>query len=316
MSGPYPLSFPPGVCTAGPLILGVMVYSKPAISVSDQMDKLRSRGLSIPDTALAEHFLHNVSYYRLAGYWWTLQSDAKRHRFRRGSTFQQVVDRYNFDRELRLITFDMIERIEVAVRTRMMYHLSLDYGSHWYENVQLVQSTGDWGYNLKQIRKATEKSSEKYLREHFKRYKTDSRNPPCWKALEIVTLGTLSKMYTNLKPKLQQKDRIAQEVGLPDQTCLESWLHSVALVRNIVAHHNRLFQRTVSNAPQVPPTMSGKWINTDAVNAKSVYIQISCMAYMLQFISPSNRFGSRLAELFNKYRRTIKSKEVGFPADW
>lgn len=292
-----------------------MIYKKPAISVADQIKQLRSRGLSIPDPAIAEHFLYNVSYYRLAGYWWTLQSDPKRHRFRRGATFQLVIDRYNFDRELRLIAFDMIERIEVAVRTRMIYHLSLAYGAHWYERVALVKSPADWSFNLKRIGKATRKSSEVYLRAHFKRYKKDSRNPPSWKALEIITMGTLSKMYANLKPSLPQKDIIAQEIGLPDQTYLENWLHGISIVRNIAAHHNRLFQRTITVTPILPPTLPGKWIDVRSVSKQSAYLQLASMAYLLQFISPGNRFALRLKNLFTKYP-TVKFKEVGFPANW
>ena len=316
MSGPYPLSFPPGVCKAGPLILGLMVYSKPAILVKDQVDQLRNRGLSVPDQALAEHFLRNVSYYRLAGYWWTLQSDPRRHRFRRGSTFQQVIDRYNFDRELRLIILDMIERIEVAIRTRMIYHFSLGYTPHWYEDVMLVKDAAAWNFNLKRITKETRKSSEVYLRKHFERYKKDPRNPPSWKALEIITMGTLSKMYANLRPTLPEKDTIAQEVGLLDQSYLENWLHGISIVRNIAAHHNRLFQRTITVTPRVLPTIAGRWIDTSSVDMQSAYLQLSCMAYLLQYISPNNRFSLRLSDLFTKYRATVKFKEVGFPANW
>jgi abortive infection bacteriophage resistance protein len=318
MSGPYPLSFPPGVCTAGPLISGAMVYSKPAISVQDQIKLLRSRGLSIPDTALAEHFLRNVSYYRLEGYWWTLQVNrhSKRHRFRRGATFQQVIDRYDFDRELRLITLDMIERIEIAVRTRMIYHLSLKYKSHWHEDVKLVQNTAAWSVNLKRIKRDTRKSSETYLRAHYKRYKKDTRTPPSWKALEIVTVGTLSKMYANLKPHLPEKDLIANEVGLPDQAHLENWLHSVAVVRNIAAHHNRLFERTISVVPAGSTPLTGKWIDVSSVSTQSVYYHLSRMAYLLQYISPNNRFALRLTDLFAKHKATVRFKEVGFPANW
>jgi abortive infection bacteriophage resistance protein len=293
-----------------------MVYSKPAISVPDQIKQLRSRGLSVPDQPLAEHFLSNVSYYRLAGYWWTLQSDQKRHRFRRGTSFQHVIDRYNFDRELRLIALDMIERIEVAIRTRMIYHFSLAHGAHWHENAALVKDARGWNFNLKRIGKDAQKSSEIYLREHYKRYHTDKRTPPSWKALEIVTMGTLSKMFANLKPSAPEKDRIANEVGLPYQNHLENWLHGVAVLRNIAAHHNRLFQRTVPVVPLSPAPLPGKWIDTRSISNQSVYFHLSRVAYLLQFISPGNRFALRINDLFTKYHPTVKFKEVGFPANW
>ena len=83
-----------------------MLYSKPAIDLADQIQLLESRGLIIDDKSLAEHFLAYVSYYRLAGYWWPLQSDKINHIFKPGSQFQTVVDLYNFDRELRLVVFN------------------------------------------------------------------------------------------------------------------------------------------------------------------------------------------------------------------
>ena len=82
-----------------------------------------------------------------------MQADKKNHRFRQGSTFVTVVDRYNFDRELRLITLDMVERIEVALRTRLIYHLSLAYGSHWFENMSLVKSKPNLQKALMQIKR-------------------------------------------------------------------------------------------------------------------------------------------------------------------
>lgn len=76
--------------------------------------------------------LQNISYYRLKGYWWDTQSDNKKHIFKSNTYFEDIVDIYNFDRQFRLVLFDAIERIEVALRTKMIYHLSMKYGGLWY----------------------------------------------------------------------------------------------------------------------------------------------------------------------------------------
>lgn len=292
-----------------------MIYKKPALTIAQQLTQLRKRGLSITDENTAEHFLKNVSYYRLAGYWWTLQSDRHTHRFRKGVSFQLVIDRYNFDRELRLIIMDMIERIEIAVRTKMIYYFSLTYGTHWFEKADLVKKESLLTYSVKQIRRETKKSNEVYLRQYFRKYKEDHRNPPSWMSLEIVSLGTLSKIYGNLKSRLVEKDKIAKELGLPNQVVLENWLHGISVTRNISAHHSRLFQRTLPIKPILPKYLPGRWINTQQIDKKSVYFQLSCMAYLLQSISPGNRFSLRLSDLFIKYP-SVKFKEVGFSANW
>ena len=101
-----------------------MIYSKPPLSINDQIKKLRDRGLIINDIRLAENYLLNVGYYRLSGYWVAMQADKVTHVFKPGSTFENVAAIYQFDRELRLLLFEIIERIEIALRTKMVYYIS------------------------------------------------------------------------------------------------------------------------------------------------------------------------------------------------
>ena len=114
-----------------------MIYSKIALSVEEQIEQLESRGLIISDKSLASHSLHTISYYMLAGYWWPMQKDTVNHSFKEGSTFEDVLSLYDFDRELRILLFDVIERIEIGLRTLMIYHLSHEYDAWWFQNTTL-----------------------------------------------------------------------------------------------------------------------------------------------------------------------------------
>lgn len=92
------------------------MYNKQPLTVDEQIAQLIERGLSISDSNLASHFLSHISYYRLAGYWWPMQSEPKEdHVFKPGSKFEDVISLYNFDRELRIIIFDAIEKIEISL---------------------------------------------------------------------------------------------------------------------------------------------------------------------------------------------------------
>lgn len=86
------------------------IYSKLVTTVEVQVNQLKNRGLIITDENLAKHYLSNISYYRLAGYWWPMQADKINHFFKPNSRFEDVIGLYNFDRELRLLLFDVIER--------------------------------------------------------------------------------------------------------------------------------------------------------------------------------------------------------------
>lgn len=91
-----------------------MIYEKQTLTIDEHIQQLRDRGLNIADEVLAKHYLAHVSYYRLAGYWWPMQSDKVKHTFKENSKFEDVVALYNFDRELRVLLFDVIEKIETT----------------------------------------------------------------------------------------------------------------------------------------------------------------------------------------------------------
>lgn len=90
------------------------MYNKLALTINQQIEKLKNRGLVITDSDNAEHYLNHISYYRLAGYWWPMQADKVQHIFKPGSKFSDVIALYNFDRELRILLFDVIEKIEIS----------------------------------------------------------------------------------------------------------------------------------------------------------------------------------------------------------
>ena len=117
-----------------------MDMNKSAYTIADQIALLKQRGMIFKDEAQACNRLQNISYYRLKDYWWDMQSDTTLHLFHPGACFEDVLDRYDFDRKLRLILFGGIERIEIAVRTSLIYHLSIAYGGLWYLNPALFET--------------------------------------------------------------------------------------------------------------------------------------------------------------------------------
>ena len=106
-------------------------------TIQEQIELLKCRNIFFREEKNAPHFLSNISYYRLKGYWWEMQDDKVSHHFASGSFFEDVIDLYNFDRHFRLIVFNAIERIEIALRTKLIYHLSIAYGAEWYLDSRL-----------------------------------------------------------------------------------------------------------------------------------------------------------------------------------
>ena len=94
---------------------------KPYTSAHDLVSLLQSRGLTVTDTAKAESYLEYIGYYRLSAYMYPLlQMPKDQHRYKPNTTFSQVMMLYRFDKKLRLLIFNEIEKIEVAVRSTIV----------------------------------------------------------------------------------------------------------------------------------------------------------------------------------------------------
>ena len=163
---------------------------------------------------------------------------------------------YNFDRGLRLILFDAIEIIEVALRAKIINHLSQAKDSGlWYLDASLFERKDyyeDFVLDLKyEFDRSTEPFAKEYIAEHpnWDWESMEGNNPDAWMILESATFGTLSKMYKNLKSQLPERAAIANDFGLYSAKELSSWLEAISALRNIIAHHSRLRNRVYLQMP-------------------------------------------------------------------
>lgn len=284
-------------------------------TIQEQIDLLKSRNMAFHDEANAPHFLANISYYRLKGYWWEMQNDKINHHFASGSYFEDVIDLYNFDRHFRLIVFNAIERIEIALRTKMIYHLSLTHGAEWYLNSQHFPNKKYFSDFQSKIHSELSDSSEEFIVKHYENHPND--NPESWKALEVLTLGSLSKLYRNLNHQLPEKNQVAKEFGLYNQKYLSSWLITITLVRNIIAHHGRLWNRVIINKYDWPDKSIAPILSyiPDNYQRRKVFPILSAILYLNNFISPGHHIKTELLSLFKEFRQ-VPLYKMGFPKGW
>lgn len=290
-----------------------MQYTKPALPIPDQIRLLQSRGLNITDLAQAESYLSHISYYRLRAYTYPFQDNTNaNHPFHPGVSFDDVLDIYRFDRKLRILVFDAIERIEVALRTQIIYQCSLVHGSHFFQRKSLYHNYLNFKKDLKTVDKEIRRSSEVFIKHYNSKYTTPKR-PPAWMALEILSLGTLSKLFENLRISPEKK-AIAAHFGL-NTFVLESWMHTLSHVRNICAHHGRLWNRTLTQIPKLPKNPSFKWIGNSTISPDRLYATLCCIQYLLNTVAPNHTFHNRLKNLLLEYPKT-DLMSMGFPSGW
>jgi abortive infection bacteriophage resistance protein len=292
-----------------------MIYDKKTFNIDEHIIQLRKRGLIINDEDFARHYLSHVSYYRLAGYWWPMQSDKENHIFKPNSKFEDVITLYNFDRELRVLLFDVIEKIEISLRTKLIFHLSHEYDPWWFQNIAIFQNSGALIETLNNIKEEVERSKDTFIKEHKKKYKEDLRFPPAWKTLELTSFGSLSKLYGNLKNTVKSKDTIAQELGAVNHTFLPSWLQSIAQIRNYCAHHSRLWNKNLPGTPKILSRPPFKWLNDVPKDTSKLYLHLCIMRYLANIIVPENSFSFKLQDLIGRYP-SVDPDALGLKSNW
>lgn len=291
-----------------------MNYTKPAISVADQIAKLKSRGLIITDEAEAASCLSNISYYRLRAYTYPFQNNTSNHHpFTSKISFEEIIGLYVFDRRFRLFILDAIEKIEISMRTQVIYNWAMKYGSHWHLDGSLFRSSVQFAKDYNRLQQEVDRSVETFI-DHYKNKYSNPPEPPCWMSLEVSSFGLLSLIFKNLKIGPEKK-AVTTYYGLNDVSVLESWMHSLSNIRNVCAHHGRLWNRRLTAHIKLPTHTHRPFIKNKTILPYKVYAAVCCMQYMLNIISPANTFKNDLIHLM-KACPLAQEKEMGFPVNW
>jgi len=291
-----------------------MNYNKPPVSIADQVAKLKSRGLTITDEQKAASYLQNISFYRLRAYTYPFQDNANsNHPFVRSVTFEQIIDLYVFDRKLRLLVFDAMEKIEIALRTQIIYHWAMLHGSHWHINPALFRNPVRFANNLSTLQVEIGRSKETFI-EHYKNNYSNPSEPPCWMSLEVSSFSLLSLIFQNLK-KGSEKTAVTHYFGLKDISILENWMHAFCNIRNICAHHGRLWNRRLTAHITLPKHPVHPFLQNRNILPYKVYAALCCMQYILNIINPESTFKKKMKEHMNKCPMG-QEKEMGFPKNW
>ena len=246
-------------------------YSKEPLSVKSQIELLKSRELIIDNEAVTEAVLYSESYFRLIAYFRPMEINKDKHEFKPNSRFDDAVALYRFDCELRNIIFKAVQDIEIALRTRIIQEFSMRNGAFWFYETALAVDGHQFLENMTSLDRELKRSKEDFIREHYAKYDNPAF-PPSWKSLELASFGTLSKFYYNFSD-IRAKKIVARSFNLPQHEVLESWMRSIAVLRNCCAHHARIWNRVYPKMPQltgfrprgqcitnIPMSMSQPWV--------------------------------------------------------
>ncbi|WP_235075345.1 Abi family protein [Asaia sp. SF2.1] len=301
----------------------------------DQLALLMDRGLIVTDKAKAIEHLQRIGYGRLAPYWQPFQKmalnpggSAPRSRldvFQAGAEFRHAVDLYLFDKKLRLIFLDALERIEVALRVDLAHALGRRNPWAHRDSVYLdVKRANLVPYHNKYTRhqnwldhadRALDRSKDDWLREFSATY---SSPVPIWMAVEVWDFGTLSKLLE--MSCLSDRFAIASRYGLLPDT-LVSWIKALAFVRNICAHHGRLWNTGIVNQPKVPKIDEAPGvlhIRSASIQRSKVYGSSTVASHLVKKINPSTSWSSRMKKHWLHFPKIpfVSAEHGGFVSKW
>ena len=290
-------------------------YQKTALTFEQQIALLRQRGLNVPDEELARKQLQCIGYYRLSGYWLPFKqsNDAL------VGSFDDALRLYEFDRRLRLLILDAIERVEVQLRTGLAYIIGEQFGAFGHEAAASFRHDFGDGYQrvthsdwINRLRDETERSHEQFITAYKTKY-DDYPRLPVWMATEIMSFGSLSRLYGALLP--EQQRAIAQPWGL-HFSVLHNWLHVLSTARNIAAHHARLWNRDLSIQPKLPNRIEA-FSDAKIPNKRRSYIILLMLRQLTAQSHAADDWAHTLVKLLHEWDQHPRwQSAMGLPATW
>jgi len=289
-----------------------VAFSKPPKTYQEQLQILKDRGLTVSDESHALHLLQHHNYYRLSAYRFPFTTSANPDQFLPGTTFEQLWSLYHFDRTLRQFVSEALKRVEISVRAHWAYVLGHAYGAQAYEDSKVFHVPVRHTDALGKLDSELNRSHEDFVEHYRKKY--GMTRPPIWAACEVMTFGLLSRFYENIA-RDKDKKKIASCYGLSIDILGSLLLHG-SYVRNLCAHHARLWNRRFTITVQLPKHKPAEvFASVNPAEDRRIYNTLVLLIHMMTVIDPDSTWPIRLTGQLLDFDARLTS-HMGFPADW
>ncbi|HRA72018.1 MAG TPA: Abi family protein [Flavobacterium sp.] len=283
-----------------------------ATTVEEQIKKLTDRGMELDwGVEKAKEILLDIGYYRLGFYWNPFEID-KDHNFEKGTKFSNVVLLYYLDVDLKNILNKAINRIEINLRTQLIYIVSNEYPHFptWFANRKVMSSK--FVDEFPKYYDTKFKDKNKPIKKHHVNYPNDIY-APAWKTLEFLTFGSIYSIFYSIKDE-KLKFKIAKSYGFNSVNTFRNFFQTIIFIRNICAHSGLLFD---SNTPkEIATTPFFKFSNN---NKHSLDSSIKVILYFLEKISTDRKsiIENEIGTLFDSFQNNdvvmkIITKKIGY----
>lgn len=287
-------------------------YPKKYNSPYDLVALLTQRGLTITDKSIASQYIRNIGYYRLSAYFYPLLDIPKEKQiFKQNSCFDKALELYRFDKKLRLLLFNEIEKIEISFRSSLANIVSEVTGNiFWIINPTMFANSSKFNKTLELIDRELKSSREDFI-QHFKNKYTNPY-PPAWMLVEILPLGVVTRIFDNLADNALRKKIAAR--FLLSVPVFSSWITIVTLTRNSCCHHSRVWNKENAILPMLLRKHQHAWIGT-GISSNRIFYNLCILKWFVDIISPENDMKRHLKKLLSDFP-SVDVTAMGFPKNW
>lgn len=274
--------------------------TKPFLTLDQQIQLLKDRGLIIEDDEYAKRLLASVNYYRFSAYSLTLRRNDV---FAPNTKLQDIRHLYDFDVQLRSFVLKYTPKVEVLLRAHMAYIHAKKYGALGYLNSNTFKNPWYHALFLSRLQKLLSDSKEAFVLHH----RNDLGGKyPFWVAVEVMTFDLASKCLQNMKN--QDQVEIAEYFSIYPRF-LANWMHCVVIARNIAAHNGRFYNRPISTKPIIPNAVKGRF------GSDRAFCYLYAIYHLLENDTDKSLFIHDLKSILSAYDR-IDYSCIGLPQDW
>ena len=292
-----------------------MDFREEPLTPARQVQWLARKGMAFANPREAEFHLQHINYHRLRPYWQPFErGKGDNYHFVDGLDFEEVMGLYRFDRKLRLLLLDAMERLEVSLRSRWSNEMSLRHGPLCLGQESLFSDRDLYRRSLDTLLHFYEHSDDEFT-VRFKDKYPRVPLPPIWICSEMLSLGQLAKWIGNAR---HAKDREAVALAYGQlETVLLPFLNHLTGIRNLCAHHARLWNRTWAPFPW--PRVRNKSLQaldagSQGEGREGLYNTLVFLDVLLDVISPGNSWVHRLLPLLEETPGV--AGDMGFPPNW
>lgn len=285
---------------------------KPWKSFSKQVELLEKRGMIFHNKQQAEKELERIGYYRLSGYWYPFRqyvpklpnrtNNKKRsNRFVPNTEFKHIIQLYEFDNLIKLLALEAIQQIEIAMRVQISYilgqkavnaHINPSYFSTFTDENGRQLTHADW---LRKYNSTLNNPKDDFVQHNL----TEYGELPIWVACETWDFGTLSRFYQGIN-LISEKQKMNKAFLLFNDE-LTSHLKAFNFIRNVSAHHGRLWNRHMVGTPSIKylsDKNNPEWKSLEKYS-DHVFTTFCLMKRMLNVICPQSDWGQRFQTALN-----------------